>query len=454
MEFSLMQWEKVNGSDSTLSVGGYYHVTLLSNLIKGYDKYSGRYSKGQISQSRYPNYFFVLPKDQLHIGLEKTESLLEKNALYGDEAIIIKTCIPPEAVQANTVTGTGLGLYVDRNWIKLDSIYTHVDGELIEQGLEELIARSFQLNNSTHINYSQCAPRSVSLLPVAQGCQATCPFCFSHASISTEQTANKNFIQNVDSILQIAKKSGAERAVITGGGEPGMLKMEFLCQLIRSAKKYFDKVVLITNGYFLIGENTQEKLQALHDEGLSVLSVSRHHYNGDVNQQIMNLSVDAEHIARSVNKMGDLIPNLSLRWICVLQKGGVATEQDVGKYINWADSLGVTQVCFKELYVSSSSESIYHSNESNLWSQRHQVPLSLITDYCKQKSMKEVHSLPWGSPIYRHQTETGYVDIAAYTEPSVYWELSNKLCRSWNLMANGECYASLETKDSQVKLGL
>jgi hypothetical protein len=41
--------------------------------------------------------------------------------------------------------------------------------------------------------------------------------------------------------------------------------------------------------------------------------------------------------------------------------------------------------------------------------------------------------------------------IAAYTEPSLYWELVNGLSRSWNIMSNGECLASLEDKNSFIE---
>lgn len=426
----------------------YYHVTLLSNLMKGYDKYSGRYSKSNIEQSRYPYYFFLLPKDQLAIGLEKARGLLAKNGKENDKPIIIKTYIQEAEVRPNTVTGTGLGLYIDRNWIKLDGILSFIDGQIIQESLEDQIALSYKLNFEDEINYEQCIPRSISLLPIARGCQARCSFCFSKSSISLEQLTGKAFEHRYAAVLESAKKSGAERAVITGGGEPGLLKLENLCQLVRTARNYFNKVVLISNGYFLQSE-AQAKIQALYDAGLTVLSISRHHYDDSINNNIMKLSVNVSDIARCVSEMNDA-PNLILRWICVLQKGGIATRNDIKKYIEWAHSLGVDQVCFKELYVSSSSESFYYNHESNVWSKRNQIPLSLVVDYCTNESMQLVGSLPWGSPIYRWENKNKSLDISAYTEPSVYWELTNGICRSWNLMADGDCYASLERKDSKV----
>jgi len=56
--------------------------------------------------------------------------------------------------------------------------------------------------------------------------------------------------------------------------------------------------------------------------------------------------------------------------------------------------------------------------------------------------------LPWGAPVFQLNVEGKQMSVAAYTEPSVAWELRNKMCRSWNLMADGQCYASLEDLES------
>jgi len=137
----------------------------------------------------------------------------------------------------------------------------------------------------------------------------------------------------------------------------------------------------------------------------------------------------------------------------VLQKGAIDTEEKVAAYIRWAMQKGIKQICFKELYVSSSNESMFYEQSANEWSYKNQVPLKLLVNMAKKNAWPTVLTLPWGSPVYEVKSEayTGCsVQVAAYTEPSVSWEMQNKLCRSWNLMADGRCYASLETHDSQV----
>ena len=104
------------------------------------------------------------------------------------------------------------------------------------------------------------------------------------------------------------------------------------------------------------------------------------------------------------------------------------------------------QICFKELYISTSNESYYHNKISNLYSRANQIPLSLLTKTLEMNSYTKKDQLPWGSPVYNKDG----INIAAYTEPSVMWERVHKTARSWNLMSNGEVFASLEDLGSKI----
>jgi hypothetical protein len=139
-----------------------------------------------------------------------------------------------------------------------------------------------------------------------------------------------------------------------------------------------------------------------------------------------------------------------LRWVCVLQRGGVDSAPELAAYLDWATGLGVTEVCFKELYVSTSLESVYHSHASNAWSRAHQVPLRLLLDFARERGWVEAARLPWGAPIYQGVWNGRPIRVAAYTEPSLFWERTQGLARSWNLMADGRVLASLEDRASEV----
>lgn len=417
-----------------------YHVTLLSNLARAYDRYAGTYSKASIPESRFPDRFFLLRADELAAGIAKGRDLLSRTALVGDRLLVLRTLVDAGELHANT--RTGVGQYVARDWLTLAGVHSVADDEtLTDVQLEEALAASLRVLSPALLPYDSLVPRSVSILPVALGCQAACPFCYSKASASVEQATASLDWGRVRAVLQAGRERGAERAVITGGGEPGLLPLPDLVRLVGTCAEVFPKVVLITNGYFL--QRRIEAVASLRDAGLSVLSVSRHHHDDARNADLMRLDTRPQVLAASAS-------GVRLRWVCVLQRGGIDSPEDLAAYLDWVSELGVEEVCFKELYVSTSQESVYHERAANEWSRRQQVPLRLVLDFARDHGWSEVARLPWGAPIYRTVWRGRPLQVAAYTEPSLFWERTHGLARSWNLMADGRCLASLEDRGSEV----
>lgn len=418
----------------------WFHVTTLSNFARGFDKYGRRYRKANIPESTYPDAFYVLREDELVIGVEKASKLLERLRLPGDELIALESSLDVASVKKNERNGKG---WV---WPSPDLPVHRVhrlgkDGARVESSPEELAARSLALHAERFVAYEQLKPRSLSFLPVARGCEAKCPFCFSEASVSSEQAKGVLDAQTVSAWVETAKVRGAERAVITGGGEPGLLPQAQLESLVERCAAGFRKVVLITNGVVLAREGL-ERVRRLHERGLRVLAISRHHADEARNAALMNLATQTPKLLAHRSQL----PGLRFRLICVLQKNGVASAGDVSAYLDFARSHGVDEVCFKELYVSTSAESVYHSREANQFSAAHQVPLSVVHDWASGASAKQVFALPWGAPVFEHEG----LRVAAYTEPSLFWERTHGVARSWNVMADGRCLASLEDKRSEV----
>jgi MoaA/NifB/PqqE/SkfB family radical SAM enzyme len=299
--------------------------------------------------------------------------------------------------------------------------------------------------------FAAMTPRSVSLLPVARACPARCPFCFSKASVSDDMTTAPIDWRRIDEILAAAQARGASRAVITGGGEPTLVPAADLVRMVGACAARFATVVLISNGFKwgrMDEPSRAEALRQLADAGLTVLSLSRHHHDDAANTTLMGLDTGSERVAATWSRMHDT--RLRLRWVCVLQRGGVEDRGSLARYLDWAAATGVGELCFKELYVSTSIESEYHDHAANLWSAAHQVPLSLLIQFAQAQGWPVEATLPWGAPVFAGRWNGRPLKIAAYTEPSVLWELTNGLCRSWNLMADGRCLASLEDHRSEV----
>jgi pyruvate-formate lyase-activating enzyme len=430
-----------------------YHVTTLSNFARGFDKYTRHYRKSWIAESRYPRESYLLPAADLGIGVAKASRLRDKLNILGDGLLVLRANVTRSSVRPNLRNGVGLV------WPSPDLPVSGVfqlgsNGQLGEKvGIEQVMAKSLALHSGSFIPYPSLRPRSVSFLPIARGCQAACPFCFSDASVSTDQTHGAVNLRQIEAWAALARSRGAERAVITGGGEPTLLSWRRIQEIVRTCKRHYEKVVLITNGVRLASLPESElaaQLRGLALAGLSVLSVSRHHHEEDVNAALMKLNTRTPTLLKTGAAVSEMIPQLTLRLICVLQRGGVESAADVNDYIQWAAGYGVREICFKELYVATSEESVYFSREANAWSARNQVPLDIVHDWACENGFEVCDRLPWGSPIFGGTTGGRPMRVAAYTEPSLFWERSRGLARSWNVMSDGTCLASLEDRGSDV----
>ena len=221
--------------------------------------------------------------------------------------------------------------------------------------------------------------------------------------------------------------------------------------LVAACAREFRKVVLITNGHrheHLDDALRAQVLAGLAAAGLTVLNVSRHHHDEACNTAVMQLETQSARLVKTWQR-GDF-PSLAFRLTCVLQRGGIEDAAGVRAYVAWAAALGVPEICFKELYVSTSRESVWHSRAVNEWAAQHQVPLSLVTEFAAAHGFRETARLPWGAPIFRGAIGGRKIAVAAYTEPSLFWERTHGIARSWNLMADGRCLVSLEDRGSEI----
>lgn len=180
-------------------------------------------------------------------------------------------------------------------------------------------------------------------------------------------------------------------------------------------------------------------LNDLHDAGLNIFSLSLHHFDKNVNSHIMGIDTGFQHTINQMNRS-----HLKKRLICVLQKSGINSIQSIKDYLDFAILNHIDQVTFKELYISSIYETDYALSKKNIYSMNNRVPLEMVLKFASEFNLEQIGSLPWGSPVFKYNN----LSFCAYTEPSVGWEKHNKLARSWNLMSDGKCYASLEDNKS------
>lgn len=434
----------------------YSYITVLSNWLEGYEKYTKRYSKVNLSRSTYPDHFYLLKQEELLIGVNKAKNLLEKinnehGMLISNNKIVKINTNPSVEVFKNIKNGKGW--FINENFIDVDSVEIYENEQWKAVSIEDLNALSYKLSFYM-MDYKELTPRSLSFLPVASACQAKCKFCFSESSISLEQEKKVEDFKELEFWCQKAKKQGCERFVITGGGEPGIMKFDEIIKILNISKRYFSKNIMISNGLFLSKKKDEEIKQRLIDlksNGLDVLSLSYHHYDPLKNKEIMGIDTKIENIFNVKNEIKESIP--LLRLVCVLQKSGIHNENSLDSYLRFAIRNKIKQICFKELYVASTHESLYSKTKENIYCEENQVRLDIIQSIItKNYKFEKIAELPWGSPVLRVYIEDEILDIALYTEPSIGWERTVGIARSWNYMADKKCYASLEDINSVLTL--
>lgn len=430
-----------------------YHVIPLGNFARGYDKYARSYRKVLIPESRYPGEFYLVREDEVPQAVERARDLNRRvgGSLQGD-VLILETQVAEWDTRPHP--RGGFGVVYPRGEITLSCVRRATSDGRRGEAVSVEDATAWSLAEHDLQPYEALRPRSISFLPIARGCQASCSFCFSEASVSADQRQARPDWPLWDRWLREARRVGAERAVITGGGEPTLLRDHDLLRLVRLCRHHYDKVVLITNGFELARQPPEvgaAKVGALHGAGLSVLAISRHHMDEDRNADIMRLRTQTPSLLRLLATLRPSLPDLRVRLVCVLQRGGVETIGNVQAYVTWAVEHGVDEVCFKELYVSTSRESVYHSHKANQWSADHQVPLSVVTGWACALGLEAESHLPWGAPVFTLRGGGRTLRVAAYTEPSLYWERAHGIARSWNIMADGTCLASLEDRASELR---
>ncbi|MDI3289848.1 radical SAM protein [Polyangium sp. 15x6] len=414
----------------------------LSNWLRGFDRYGMCYSKASIGESRFPDAFYMLKEDERWApGLEKARRLVAKLGRQKDRVVALRARLPvgPEGMRPNDVTGTGIGWRWPASEIPLSGVaWVDEKDTLVPTRHEEITAEAFRLGDDGLVEWAKCRPRSVSVLPVAKACQARCAFCFSKASVSDLARQRSGTLDQWLAWAKLAKERGAERAVITGGGEPTLIEPEKLHALVRGLAGLFSKTLLITNGARL----DLTELEGLREAGLTTLAVSRHGVTREDDARIMGIAVDSGAFGRA--------PGLRTRAICVLQRGGVDDAAKVRAYLERSAADGFQEVCFKELYVSSLSENPWAPSAANQFCEMNQVPLALVLRTLAELGFEKREALPWGSPVFEGEIGGRVLRVAAYTEPSVGWERTHGIVRSWNVMADGTCLASLEDPSSTL----
>jgi len=242
------------------------------------------------------------------------------------------------------------------------------------------------------------------------------------------------------------------------GGEPS--KDHRITQILKYIKSFnMRKRTITTNGSGLLDHciNNQKILDLLIDAKIEHLNISRAHYNENINHQIMELDefFPNEKLKAIVMKAkkGGIRPRLS----CVLLKGYIDNIDEILNYLDWAASIGVDNVVFRQLmkfdhkthlknritnfcneYFVSLSPILCHLYQNN---KNHNPNFSFVKQvlgyyyYVEVFHYKKVDKI--GIDVVFEEADLSYIELHKqknYNNPVIYeliFHPNGKLCSTW-----------------------
>jgi len=265
------------------------------------------------------------------------------------------------------------------------------------------------------VNYDVYGNANFSVV-VTNACNAKCKFCVQELKYerspgefntsSSAGTKDNNYFASLDRALTAVKPLNPSLA-ITGGEATMDPRLPRILQIL--ASHGVRKRVLTTNGTYLMrkmGGSPKTVLEHLIDYKLEHLNVSRAHWDRVRNAELMLFpevpGSDDDFIeALRLAKAAGIRPRLSV----VLLKEGVGSLETMKKYLDWAASIGVDNVVFRQLMLFDKKTTAMDSVA--LYSEEQRAPLEPILDRIDGdqdfKFIKQVLGYYYYVEVYRYK---------------------------------------------------
>lgn len=191
-----------------------------------------------------------------------------------------------------------------------------------------------------------------------QTCNARCPFCVEELRPASRGRAleaqrrvepdDARYFGRLEAALDLVAPLSPSLSIT--GGEPSLdPRLPGILEVVR--RHGLRKRTMTTNATGLLGATSGpgDLLDLVLAAGLSHLNISRAHWDESVNQRVMRINpaqsnADLALIVARANAAG-----VRVRLSCVLLAGLVADLDACERYLDWAASLGVDNVVFRQL---------------------------------------------------------------------------------------------------------
>lgn len=174
-------------------------------------------------------------------------------------------------------------------------------------------------------------------IDIATACNASCPFCIAP---TVGRKNGPGYFSGLQYALDMTKEISGTVQIV--GGEP-MISKRLLPTLEAVRNRNFRRSVINTNGTFI----NLEVAQQLRDN-LTHINISRHHYDEQNNQTIMNLRPELSN--QQLSNVLKLLKGSQIRLQCNLIKGEIDNAEKMMHYMRWACELGVNEISFSQLF--------------------------------------------------------------------------------------------------------
>ncbi len=208
--------------------------------------------------------------------------------------------------------------------------------------------------------------------------------------------------------------------------------------------------VLYTNGTGLAHPLHGEHLiDCLVSFGIDWIEFSRHHFDESANQSIMRfrVGVAVQSQQQFINTLRRLVARVPVKLVCIVQRGGIDSVNDVMRYLDWAHELGVDTVIFREF---SKLDESYASNVTSRYINSTRIPVDALLEQClHQKAFTDLISFERATEGYYFWNLVGrYRGLEVVFEASDYalmhrqhdsgrvyklvFHANGNLCADWN----------------------
>ena len=187
-------------------------------------------------------------------------------------------------------------------------------------------------------------------------CNADCKFCvaqlrFENRALQFKKnkiSSDEEYFERLESVLKQLKHINPSVSIT--GGEP--TKSKRLIRVLELINKYgYRKRTLTTNGSGLFDVvDGKTILQHIIDNKFQHLNISKAHYDENINKTIMRYengyctNEELETIA-TISLANGLRPRMS----CLLLKEGISSLEDMVKYMEFYQNIGMDNIIFREL---------------------------------------------------------------------------------------------------------